>query len=357
MLKQKFKRHNTNKNLYKNLHLLQVAMLVMATMLPISAQAAQLENRQLELSTASASATGVDYTFSFDTATEDDIGSFVFEICSNDPFPGTSCTEPSGFDGSGATATSDLGTVDTTTTAGTADNEFTVELSSAETSVASGTSVEVTLSGITNPDQNNTEYWARLYTYSDTGATTEVDNGGLAFSTGETVEVTARVQETLSFCVYTEADCASGGSVVDLGILNTASTETGESYFDVATNARNGATVSYYSDETLSSGSFTIDAFSDGDGNLETSATGEEQFGLTVSDVDTGGQNAVASAPFDAANNDEYAFYEGTLDDIGQSDGPVETTTFTVEYAANVAPLTETGVYDTEVEYIATAQF
>lgn len=355
--KYKAKLKKTFNKSHKALPFVQTAVLVLATMVPLGAQAAQLENRQLELSTAAASATGVDYTFTFDTATEDDIGSFVFEICSNDPFPDTSCTAPSGFDGSGATATSDLGTVDTVTTSGTNNNEFEVALTSAQTSVPSGTTINVTLSGLTNPDQDNTEYWARLYTYSDTGATTEVDDGGLAFSTGQTVEVTARVQETLSFCVYTNADCGSGGSLVDLGILNTATTETGESYFDVATNARNGVSIVYYSDATLTSDTFTIDAFSGGDGTLATSTTGTEQFGLRVSDVTTGGQNAVASAPFDTAAADEYAFLEADYDDIGESSGPIESTTFTIEYAANVAPLTETGVYSTDVEYIATAQF
>lgn len=338
----------TNK---RGLAILQIAVLLLALLVPYRLQAAQLENRSLTLSTAAAGATGVDYAFSFDAATTSNVGSFLFEICSNDPFPGTSCTAPSGFDGTGATATSSIGTVNTVNTSGTNDNEIEVLLST-PVSVTALDTLNVTLEGLTNPSSSNTEYWVRVYTYSDTSTTTEVDSGGIAFSTGRTIDVTARVQETLSFCVYTGTDCNDGGSDVDLGILNTANTETALSYFDVATNARNGLVVTY-NGTTLESGGYEIDPFGAG---LNAPVTGTEQFGLRVSAVTTGGQNGSVAAPFNPSLT-QYSFIENSTEDIATANGPIAETKYTIEYAANVAPLTPTGVYNTSVEYIATATF
>lgn len=342
------------------LSLLSAAVLLVTAMVPVSVQAAQLNNRQLELESSIAGAT-TGHDFSFDIATAADVGGFRLEYCDNDPFPGETCTAPSGFDATSFTLDAQTGasgfSKDATETSA---NVIAVSNATPQTFAADDT-VTFDFSDVVNPDTANQEYFVRLYTYDDDAYTNVIDDGGLAFSTAETVEVTARVQETLSFCVYTGADCASGGTQADLGILSTGSTEVAESYFDVATNARNGVSIVYYSDATLTSDSFTIDAFGNptaGDGNLEqSSTTGGEQFGLRVSNVTTGGQNAVASAPFDTAAADEYAFHEAAYDDIGESSGPVETTTFTIEYAANVDALTETGIYDTEIEYIATGTF
>lgn len=338
------------------LSLLSTVVLLVTAMVPVSVQAAQLNNRELELESSVAGAT-TGHNFSFDIATAADVGGFRLEYCDNDPFPGETCTAPSGFDADNFALDAQTGasgfSKDATETSA---NVIAVSNATPQTFAADDT-VTFDFSNIVNPDTANEEYFVRLYTYDDDAYTTVIDDGGLAFSTAETVEVTARVQETLSFCVYTGADCASGGTQADLGILNTTTTEVAESYFDVATNARNGVSIVYYSNATLTSDSFTIDAFSGGDGTLATSTTGTEQFGLRVSDVTTGGQNAVASAPFDTAAADEYAFHEANYDDIGESSGPIESTTFTVEYAANVDALTETGIYDTQVEYIATGTF
>ena len=334
----------------------QIVVLAVATFLPVSLQAAQLENRQLQLSSAAASASNVDYAFSFNANSSDNLGSFVFEVCSNDPFPGTSCDAPAGFEGDGATATVTIDgssvSSDTVTTAGTADNVFTVPLDSVET-VNANDAIVVTLSGITNPSANNQEFWARMYTHSNTTATALVDDGGLAFSTGQAIDVTARVQETLQFCVYTGADCDAGGSEVDLGILNTAAVQTVESYFDVATNARNGMVVTYFG-ATLESGGHEIDPFGAG---MNASTTGSEQFGLRVDDATTPTQGGSIAAPFDGAAAGTYSFIENSQEDVATSSGPLAETKYTIEYAANVDALTPTGVYNTSVEYIATATF
>ena len=351
-----YKKNNLGSLRHKILAISQIAVLAVAAIVPVSLQAAQLENRQLQLSSAASSATGVDYTFTFDATSSDDLGSFRFEVCSNDPFPGTTCDEPIGFDGNGATASVEINSVSvssgTVTTAGTNNNEFTVPLTAVETVNANDT-IEVTLSGITNPSAANTEYWARLYTYSDTGTSTLVDDGGLAFSTGQAIDVTARVQETLQFCVYTGVDCQDGGSEVDLGILNTAELQTAQSYFDVATNARNGMSVTYLG-TTLESGGHEIDPFG---ATMTASDTGTEQFGLRVDDVTTPTQGGSIASPFDTAGASEYSFIENSQEDLATSSGPIAETKYTIGYGANVDALTPTGVYSTSVEFIATATF
>ncbi len=341
---------------HKILAISQIAVLAVAAILPASLQAAQLENRQLQLSSAASGANNVEYTFTFDATSSDNLGSFVFEVCDNDPFPGTTCDAPTGFNGDGADADVTIEgspvTSGTVTTTGASENVFTVPLDSVETVNANDT-IEVVLSGVTNPTAANTEFWARLYTYSDTGASTLVDDGGLAFSTGQAIDVTARVQETLQFCVYTGVDCQDGGSEVDLGILNTAELQTAESFFDVATNARNGMSVTYLG-TTLESGGHEIDPFGP---TMTASDTGTEQFGLRVDDMTTPTQGGSIASPFDTAGAGEYSFVEDSQEELATSTAPIAETKYTIEYGANVDALTPTGVYSTSVEFIATATF
>jgi len=329
----------------------QVAVLAVATMVPAGLQAAQLENRSLELGSSAGGAT-TDHTFTFDIASAGDVDEFRFEYCANDPFPGEPCTAPTGLDVDSATLSNQTGAsgfaIDG---AATSVNEIVLTGSQ---NFASEDTVSFEFANAVNPTANNEEFFVRIYTLE---SSVVVDDAGLASSTAETIEVTARVQETLQFCVYTGANCAEGGSLADLGILNVTGIETANSLFDVSTNARNGVVVQYLG-QTLESDGVTIDAFSGGDGNLGTSDPGTEQFGLRIANIsDAGATFATASAPFDTANADEYALSDGVAADIAQSSGPIEQTTFTVEYGANVAALTPTGVYNTTVEYIATAQF
>lgn len=345
----------TRNNLKKFSAILSLFILTLNAVVPVAVNAAQVENRQLQLESSAAGAT-TGHDFSFDIATSDNVGGFVFEYCSNDPFPDEPCNAPSGFDASSFTVDAQTGasgfTKDSTNTT---TNEIAVSNATPQ-SFTAGDTVTFDFGSVVNPDQSNTEYFVRIYTYTDDTYSTKVDDGGLAFSTAETIQVTARVQETLAFCVYTGANCSEGGNESDLGILNTTITRTAESYFDVATNARNGVTIQYVGD-TLTSGSFSITAFNGGDGTPATSTTGTEQFGLRVADATTGGQNASIASPFDTMAADEYALDTSNPQSVGTSSGPVEETKFTIEYAANVEALTETGVYDTNIEYIATATF
>src|SRR6185436_12235167 len=67
-----------------------------------------------------------------------------------------------------------------------------------------------TTNGFTNPSGTGS-FYARIHTYTTTGGATAHDEdaatgygdyGGIALSTAAVISITARVQETLSFCVY-----------------------------------------------------------------------------------------------------------------------------------------------------------
>lgn len=356
---------------------IQAIVLLIGVMVPIhQVHAAQLNNRALSTSSSVASATGVTYEYSYTVATDgSDLGSFKFEICTNDPFPDTSCTSPSGFDASGAAASNTTVTVGGTsqsilavntssTDAGTT-NQIEIELDTAVGSVASGTEVVVTFdSTITNPDSSNTEFFSRLYTYSDTTNNTKVDDGGLAFSTAESVDVTARVQETLTFCIFASgASCATpGDTTVDLGVLSTSTDNTGTHKAQAATNALNGYVLQYAGTTlTHNNDTDTIDAIG---ATGTTSSPGTEQFGLNISISNTPNTSSSLDADYSGTN---YAFVDGATvtdgtDDtasntIATSSGPIDNNVYDLEFLGNVDEVTPTGTYTTTVTYVATATY
>ena len=295
------------------------------------------------------------HQFSFDIATSASVGAFRFQYCTEDPFPSEPCTSPSGMDASNFEIASQTGasgfSKDSTNTT---TNEIVVTNSSLQ-SFSSSDPVTFEFSDVINPSEPNEEYFVRLYSYDGDDITTNnvVDDGGLAFSTSDIIDITARVQETLQFCVYTNNSCVEGGTQADLGILNTTTTETAQSYFDISTNARSGVIVTVIGD-TLTSGSEEVEAIGD---TPAQSDPGTEQFGLRVSNVDTGSQPPNTASPFDTMNNDEYLLDPNQTTTLTTSSGPIDTTTYEIEYAANVDNLTPTGVYDTQMEYVATAMF
>ena len=345
-----------------------IVALVVGTVVPVSSvQAAQLEDRQLTLESSAASAT-TGHNYSFTIATSDSVAEIQFEYCANNPFPGQSCTAPSGLDVSNVTldAQSHGGTNDFTIDGtNTTTNEIVIERTAE--SISSGTTVTFDFGNAVNPDSPNSEFFVRLYTYSDDGVT-KVDDGGLAFSTAETVDVTARVEENLLFCIHaTGASCGTPGDTsLDLGVLSTSSERTAQHQSVVATNALHGFTIQYAGTTlTHSNGTDTINAI----GATGTdSSPGNEQFGMNISvnsgsgvtlDGDYSGTDCNASTC--------YAFVDGatvqdggdstTTNTIASSTDPVGNNLFDITYLGNVNSTTPTGVYSTTVTYVATATF
>lgn len=371
--------------------------------------AAQVTSRYIKLSNSEGAATGVSYEVGFVVPTNGAVEGVVVDFCSASPLPGTACTKPAGFN---LTATP---TVDTTTAPNTglgagwtaaginnATGYRTLTLKNASGPTLNGTTVKFTISGVTNPTADNAAFYARILTFAvdtdiDTWDNTAdgssltgvVDSGGAALSTAASIDVTAKVQEQLTFCVYTSGatatDCAGAtGSTASLGDTNGVLTTSGvyldkSVKYNVSTNASGNAMVRLKGDIPRS-GSNSITAIG---GTAAASNPGNTQFGvcsyssggaggLTIQSPYTGGagtecqtttQSAGTGSP-GGAGSATFAFdtntTDGTMSTYGD-DLAVKTagnmTQGTLVMIGNVAPTQAAGIYDTTLYFIATGTY
>lgn len=342
------------------------------------------------------------YTFSFVIPTTNNIGSVLFQICTT-PLPGTTCTSPTGFTAANVTAVTTTGTgfssgftVNTSAVltgspyncTGTSPGRTNcIAISRTAASVTSGTTVtaEFGASGsnyITNPTTDNQAFFVRMTTYADNAFTTVVDQGSVANSTAQQIDITAKVQETLNFSV--------GSTVTPPGSSCTAFSDTGalalgdptegtlsfqqaydaHSYFRLSTNA-NGGTIVFYSGDTLKSGSNSIAAAGTTQPTPSTavaSAVGSPQFGLAIdsSDTQTGNGHSftslTATAPYAAGNGTItnggtalFAFAPSSVTtpvQIASASGTVTCDTGSVRYLGNISTTTPPGIYTTAITYL-----
>lgn len=273
----------------------------MPLLLQGTAQAAALQSRSIQLSSSTAGATGTTYTVSFNWATTGNIQGIVIDFCDDSPTIGTStCTLPAGFSITAAPAVSGQsstagGNLTTFTSASQLNTNRTLVLTAASpVAMTEGFTSSFNLTTVTNPNTANDTFYARVYTYATSAAAaaytaantgTFVDAGGLALSTAAQISTSFDVPESVSFCVYTGANCAAGiASGIALGDTNGILSSTGPfvdktTKYDIATNA-GGATPSMvirikgplptYASNTLPS------IGTSGTG----SATGTSQFGI-----------------------------------------------------------------------------
>ncbi len=336
-----------------------------------------LSSRSIRLSSSANGATNTAYAVGFTTVTNNQtIGSVVIKYCQNNPIIGDVCTAPTGFNVNKSTLTLNSLTGNITgLTISTANAEPNIlVLTRTASAVANGAVTFVlgngTTNGITNPGNSNTTFYARILIFaSSTPSLTAADEnlasdaGGTAMATANVLNVTAKVQETLIFCVFTGANCAAGGNAIALGDSNgvlsdTTTTYTSTASFDLASNALGGVAVKMKGD-TLTSGSFTISPHGP-TCTADSTSTSVEQFGMRVSAVGAG-QTAAApllygclagSHTFDVANtNTTYG------QDIVTTPGATDRSTSTIELAAKAAGTTEAGVYTTRLQLIATATY
>ncbi len=284
------------KDLRKTTLLAQAAVLSIATVLPfvmmgMASAAPQVTERELQASTAIPADTGVTLTWIFDTT---DLGGATnvdhieIEFC--DSPLGTCNTEDGGAD-NGATdgipiinaAPSATLSGPWTTTAVTAttrqagdgggtNNQILIDKTNAD-DTNNADELQIAIGGFTNDDEANQSYYTRMRLYSDTG-TTLVWEGVFAQSTAQTLNVSARVQERLDFCVgatVTDSESANlrdsgdtadisscadvDGTTVDLGVVDANPSETPVGTADegnntnglalINTNAVVGTTVQY----------------------------------------------------------------------------------------------------------------
>ena len=293
--------------------LIAIAVIFAATALvPLLYQshagAATLASRSVTASDSRPAQTGVTYTFSFDTQSNFDIQSMIFQFCDAPlgtcTLPGESglttadndtemdvdeaTASPGAFTGTTATAFAEV-TVDTgactEADGGPQISTMYCVKRTETTDEVAGTKTFV-INNVINPtiqSGNNEEIYVRISLYNDENFANAEDDGIVAASTVNQLIVTGVVQERLVFCVFALDDTAgsNGGSVgtgngdyptncsaneatasstVDIGVVDNVSiarspvdnnppTANGNDRFGAAmvnTNASNGVQVAYF---------------------------------------------------------------------------------------------------------------
>jgi len=303
-------------------------MAVTSLLLPAAASAdtsvsdgGQVQTRSIEMSTSEPGATAkYDVTFTSSSQAVSDaaaIKNIVIEFCAGDSSPiigDSTCNAPTGFDASGVSlvnnpdgaAISNLASVSGWTVGATTQ---VVKLTGASAVTLSSTvkTFNFELDGIVNPDQPNYtggtgSFYARVVTYTSAQSAgftsyapgnegTYEDYGGFALSTASVISITAKVQETLTFCM---SGPVAGGTANPLDgtdtngdkncdATNTAITapnltighgglvktidnsqiDTASAFMQLSTNATHGAIIRMHSSNSCTNGGLSADGGAD----------------------------------------------------------------------------------------------
>ena len=377
----------------------------------------ELEPRSITMSSSAPGATGVTYTANFTAATTGTVSGMVVDFCANDPIPGDTCTTGSGSL-TGLTITTSDTTSLTGTWAATSSTATRAVLTCSATCpavTAGSTVITITMTGITNPTPASYpgSFYARIFTFATaagaTGYTSTspsagapvVDQGGDALSTAQTINVQAKVFETLAFCVYTTA-CGTAPAA-HLGTSTNEALSTANTYgssavqYQLGTNAQHGVTVTM-TGTTLCSALTLTYATCEGAAPAPTIAAigstaaaavkGTAQFGMCA-DVSLFGGSVVPASTYkgDSGTNACASLTEGTAYTPGtspllttsqfgfndanaaggtnfaggstvvSSTGPVATNTGYLTFIANITSTTPSGIYNASLNLVATANF
>lgn len=373
-----------------------------------TAGAAQLASRSVTLSDSSpsgaagapatgvGSGTNVTYQFSFTTSASAE--SLVIDFCGDTPLVGDSCAAPTGFDASGAT-------VSTVTSGGNiggwtlSASTSHLELDGTSATAATAGAQVFNINGITNPSTVSQGFYARVTTYAGTTAAaagytgpatpgTYVDYGGLAISTSNVIEITARVMESLQFCVSGVAPTANCGGTtlpdIILGhgpkdVLNASAVDTNQVYSQLSTNALHGAVIKAHLNNACGGlsrdGGTTCDipAVNSGASTPAAITAGTAAFGMMVQNG-TGGTGTITADPNynDGTDTtcDDTAFFGmdttstggnnvvGTFGDLAASSTTaVNNVNNLFCFGATASNITPAGLYSADISLIATGTF
>ncbi len=285
------------------------------------------------------------------------IGSVEFEFCSNDPIPENACIAPAGFDASAVTLDNQSGETGFSIHANSNANNIIITRVPSAPTVASSS---YELNNITNPSALGT-YFIRLRTFMADDATgAVVEQGGIALSIDERINVSTEVPPHLTFCVGTTIssfNCASAsGFFIDLGELSTDDPKFASSQFMAATNAAFGYSVSV-NGTSPTSGINVIPGLP----VQAASSPGTSQFGINLransappeGNEPDGPGTASPTAVYGSANL--FRFQTGdTLVSVPNSN---DYRRFTVSYLVNISSSQQPGLYSTTLNYICLANF
>lgn len=355
----------TKTYLHRLAALTAVLFLVSSYLSPLNVFAAQITSRKMTLSNSAGGGTGVSYTF--DSAALPTTGTAVKSVAAQACTTASgACTTPTGFTSGSSTLVAQptgLGA----TTSWTVDTAATGSLRITHATNATNPSgvVNIQWGNVTNPTAQNTTFYLRVTTYSDSAWTTSIDSGTVAVSTAQQITVTASVDESITLCTgtsgITTTSCTGAtGSSVALGTLSASTTGSGISQIGVGTNALSGYVVTINGTTLTCSacaGSPTITALA----TQTASSTGTEQFGANLRDNVTpnvglepdGAGTASPTANYNTV--DQFRFVTG--DSIISKASSDNFRRFHMAYIANITTATEAGTYQSVFTYIATATF
>jgi hypothetical protein len=374
-------------------YIVAIALLMLASIMPALASAAQVTERSIALSSSSADADSVTYKVKF--TSDNAAGAFVVDFCTNSPLIGQSCTAP---DASFSVAAADSTSSGFTNTEALASDTNTFR---SVGTIAADTAIEVDVTGINNPATSGVLY-ARIVTYADETAaeaytSTDLDNGGapvddgsVALSITPTIGVTAAVLESMTFCVSKAVPTASCGGTntptVKLGntvgtstVLDSALVYTDTINTQISTNAVGGAIVSLKSNTTGCGGLSRAGAatFAAGCGIAPALtgdiAAGEAEFGVKTATAAGVSPSNGTLRPYDGGSG---AYYSNTVYKLNYVSGdgtgvtstygdpfldtnsaPVNNMGMEITFGASAANNTPAGQYSANMSMIATGKF
>jgi hypothetical protein len=359
----------------------------------------QITSRSIKIDNSSGGATSVAYTIGFTMATSGaSVGGVVVLFCNaaSGPIPNTACTAPSGFD---IKTTSALGTITgtgfttftkDTTGAGSGALANVFQVTNATPGTATGTpTVAIPVTVVVNPTANNTTFYARIEifdTKADSNASTAtsltgvVDDGGVALSTGWTIQITATVQEQLTFCVSNAslANCSSPAQpLLTIGhgspkIVDSTAVDSIAAYMYVIHNASGNVVIKMKQGDTSTYGytlangtAYFAPANSGGSSNPGAAQTaGTEFFGLSMTGCSS---TCTPTAPYSGGAG--YYGLDTTTSSanvIGSTGGfgsqvasitPTAGTAMTATFGASASTTTKAGIYNAYENMMATGTY
>ena len=373
-----------------------------AQFLPATVGAAgQISSRSITLS-SSAISTATNYKIKFTPVTT--AQELIIDFCSNSPLVGDSCSFSSSTVPTVGSLTSDVGTP---SSVGSGSPVHTIKVTGLTMTGGSPFTINIS-AGITNPSTPVT-FYARILTYTTgnaanyapantTGNTPttgsgNVDTGGIALSTASNIQINAKVFETMVFCVF-DTTCGTA-PVLTLGDPTTGALSSSSAYinttaqYTLATNAGSGVAVTMtgqtlcrvtplnFSNCPTGASASTITAI----GNTATAVNGghfgTEQFGTCAGINGSSALTAVSpyndsGCPTTATTNGAYSgavtfgFNDsssagGTNNAAGStilsSTGAVPSVTSNFAFVANISATTEAGLYQSNLNLVATGTF
>lgn len=352
----------------------------------------QVTTRSIQMSNSTPGASA-SYLVTFTPATSTTIQAIAVDFCSNSPIPGDSCTKPTGFSVGTPTVTgvTVAGQSAGTWTASQVNTNRTLELSNGSSTGTPSGAASFTLTTATNPSSTAGTFYARILTFSSTANMTTwnstadgsatgtvLDFGGIALSTVNNVTVTAKVQETLTFCT-SGAPISSGcgttttpslnlGSTVGSNVILGTTTSTGSVYTQTSTNALSGVSVDMKNVSStncggLSSNGGTSCAIAAAGAAITAIGNGSGKIGMCVT---PGTANTTAQAPYNNNGCTSYGLDESTAnnnvistygDQIFTSASAINQENDTLNFAAAAANTTPAGIYTANYALIATGKF